>query len=51
MNKLVVIGNCYADNKDNAAEVFTILASAGYKLGYQNDTSVVIMKEIVEEDE
>lgn len=51
MNKLVVVGNCYADSKDNAAEVFTVLASAGYKLGYQSETSVVIMKEVVEEDE
>lgn len=50
MSKLVVIGNCYTDNKDSAAEVFTVLESAGYKLGYQSDISVVIMKEIQEEE-
>ncbi len=50
MNKLVVVGNCYADNKDNAIELFSVLESAGYKLGYQTETSVVIMKEIQEEE-
>ena len=51
MNKLVVIGNCYADNQDKAKELFEILTNAGYMLGYQTDTSVVIMKEVQEENE
>ncbi len=45
--KLMVIGNCYSDTKENAEELFDVLESAGYTLGYNsmNSNSVVIMKE------
>ena len=50
MNKLMVIGNCYGNTQEYAQELFTSLESLGYTLGYQSDTSVVIMKEELEED-
>ena len=47
MADLMVIGNCYSDTKENAAEIFNVLSEAGYILAYQNPnkTSAIIMKE------
>lgn len=51
MSKLMVIGNCYCDrNTEYSKELFKSIEDAGYVLGYNSNTSVIIMKEIPDED-
>ena len=50
MDKLYVIGQCYSDSSDSAKELFSVLETAGYILGYNmnNKNSCTIMKEMEE---
>ena len=53
MSKLYVIGNCYSDNENNAAELFKVLEDAGYTLAYntKSKVSATILKEMEEPEE
>jgi len=47
MSKLQVIGNCYSDRDvEYAKELFKAIEDAGYTLGYNSESSVVVMKEV-----
>ena len=53
MSKLMVLGNCYGNSRENADKIFKVLEENGFVLGYnENDkNSATILEERVEEEE